>query len=120
MGTQEAHAMAANAGVLGKGKELVEEYGFIAVGIILVLFAIEMVVLISLLEAGVDLAPFTQWFDGLTGWNLSATLEVAGTWAIAYAITRVLKPFQLAVAFVLTPIVANLLGKGPAKADNEE
>lgn len=85
---------------------VLEEYGTIAVVVILVLFAIEMTVLVILLRAGVDFSPFVAWVQATFGWDVSGVLDAAGTFGIAYAITRVLKPLQLALAAVLTPIVA--------------
>lgn len=93
-------------------RAVLEEYGTIAVVVILVLFAIEMVVLVTLLRMGVDFQPFIDWVQGTFGWDVSGVLDAAGTFGIAYAITRVLKPFQLALAAVLVPIVARFWHRG--------
>lgn len=98
---------------------VLEEYGTIALVVILVLFAIEMTVLVILLRAGVDFEPFVAWVQATFGWDVSGVLNAAGTLGIAYAITRVLKPFQLALAAVLTPIVATWWRPKISSDDNE-
>ena len=85
---------------------MMEEYGPIALAVVLGLFAVEMVVIVSLLRMGVDFGPFVAWVEATLGWDVRGVVEAAGTVGVAYAITRLLKPLQLAVALVLTPIVA--------------
>lgn len=87
-------------------KEQLERFGLIAVLVGLSLFVIEMTVLVSLIRAGVDLRPFLDTVSGWIGVDASGILDAAGTFGIAYAITRLLKPFQIAATVVLTPPVA--------------
>lgn len=96
--------------------KLMEEYGAIAIGVTLTLFAVEMVTLVALLRAGVDFGPFVAWVNNTLGLDASGVLEAAGTVGIAYAITRVLKPFQIMLVLVLTPVVARFVRREP-KAD---
>ncbi len=42
------------------------------------------------------------------GWKVDGTVGTAGTWAIAYGITKGLQPIRILVALVLTPLVAKL------------
>jgi hypothetical protein len=82
---------------------LLETYGMVAVAVVLLLFVAEMAVLVTLLRAGVDLEPMVATVGGWFGADTSGLLSTAGTFVVAYAITRLLKPFQLALAVVLTP-----------------
>lgn len=105
--------------LVDRSRAMMEHYGFIFVGTILVLFFIEMTVLISLLEAGVDLEPAMKTLDSWTGWETAGLLSTAGTWAIAYAITRVLKPAQLVVAFAITPVVGGIIQRVRGEKNDE-
>ncbi len=82
---------------------LLETYGMVAVAVVLMLFVVEMAVLVTLLSAGVDLEPMVATVGRWFGADTSGLLSTAGTFVVAYAITRLLKPFQLALAVVLTP-----------------
>lgn len=93
-------------GRMAQATAMMERYGMVAVGVVMALFVTEMVVLVTLLRFGVDMAPLVAWFQDTFGWDTSGILESAGTVVVAYAITRLLKPFQLALAFALTPVVA--------------
>jgi len=93
-----------------RNKDRLERYGMVAVGVIVVLFVLETTVLVTLLRMGVDFGPFLGWVSGAIGLDVSGVVEAAGTFGVAYAITRVLKPFQLALAALLTPPLASWLG----------
>jgi hypothetical protein len=94
--------------LLDRSREMMEEFGLIFVGVVMSLFVIEMTVLVTMISMGVDLGPFATWVQSTFGWDISGVLEAAGTIGVAYAITRILKPFQLGLAFVLTPIVGRI------------
>ena len=111
---QSSAEAAAPQGAWARYVKLMEEYGAIAIGVTLTLFAIEMVTLVALLRAGVDFGPFVAWVNNTLGWDASGVLEAAGTVGIAYAITRALKPLQIMLVLVLTPIVARVVRKQPA------
>lgn len=96
-----------------RNKDLIEQYGMVAVGTTLGLFAVEMIVLVALLRAGVDLEPMLLWLGTNLGADVSGILAGAGTVGIAYAITRVLKPLQIVAVIMLTPLVAKLAGIEP-------
>lgn len=96
--------------------ETLEEYGGVFIGVVLFLFVIEMSVMVSLLRWGVDFGPVVAWVQNTLGWDASGVLESAGTIGVAYAITRLFKPFQLALAMALTPWVAKRIGKDKKKA----
>lgn len=42
-----------------------------------------------------------------------ASVATAGTWAAAYAVTKVLMPVRIAIVLALTPLLARLLGRSP-------
>ncbi|MCB9681911.1 MAG: DUF1279 domain-containing protein [Alphaproteobacteria bacterium] len=96
----------------GRFAHLMERYGGAAVATILGLFALEMGVFTPLVKYGVDLSPLLDWIGRTFGWELERDPTAGNSWlfslAIAYAITRPLKPIQIAIAVVLTPIVAQL------------
>lgn len=92
---------------------LLERYGTAAVITILGLFALEMIVLVPLVRFGVDLGPLTRWLQATFGVAVATEPGAPVSWwlsaGVAYAITRPLKPIQLAVAALLTPLVARVL-----------
>jgi len=92
-------------------KGMLETYGGVFVAVVLVLFAVEMTVLVAMLRAGFAVGPLVSWLNDTVGLDASGVLGAAGTFGVAYAITRVLKPFQLLLAGVLTPPVAALWGR---------
>lgn len=100
----------AKTGWWQRHKDMVERYGMVAVGVILALFVLEMAVIVTLLRMGVDFQPFLQGVSSSIGIDVSGVFDAAGTFGIAYAITRVLKPFQLGLAAILTPPIATWLG----------
>ena len=92
---------------MAKGsKGMLETYGGVFVAVVLVLFAVEMTVLVTMLRAGFAVGPLVAWLNDTVGLDASGVLGAAGTFGVAYAITRVLKPFQLVLAGILTPPVA--------------
>lgn len=101
--------MAKRASLWERNRKLIETYGLIAVFTGLGLFVIEMVVIVALLKAGVDMQPAVDTIAGWFGWDGSGVLEAAGTVGVAYAITRILKPLQLIATALLTPVVARFV-----------
>jgi hypothetical protein len=97
------------------GKGMLERYGGVFVGVVMFLFVIEMAVIMTALRNGVDFGPVVAWCQNTLGLDASYVLESAGTLGVAYAITRLLKPFQLMAAAALTPIVARQLGRDAAE-----
>lgn len=96
--------------------QTLEEYGGVFIGVVLFLFVIEMSLMVSLLRWGVDFGPLVAWVQNTLGWDASGVLESAGTIGVAYAITRLFKPFQLALAVALTPWVAKRIGQDKTAA----
>lgn len=94
---------------------LLERYGTAAVVTILALFAVEMVVLVPLVRFGVDLSPLTSWIARTFGVNVGASAGEPVSWwvalGVAYALTRAVKPLQLALAAVITPFTARLIAR---------
>lgn len=97
------------------GKGMLERYGGVFVGVVMFLFVVEMAVIMTALRNGVDFGPVVAWCQNTLGLDASYVLESAGTLGVAYAITRLLKPFQLMAAAALTPIVARQLGRDAAE-----
>lgn len=95
----------------GRTMAMLERYGAVAVGVIFALFVIEMVVIVLLLRVGVDFDPFLVWISETSGVDVGGVAEAAGTLGVAYAITRLLKPFQIAVALILTPPIAGFVAR---------
>lgn len=83
-------------------KAIFDEYGPVAIG---TYFAIFFVVLVSMGAAvkvyGVEVAD-------KFGWKVDGAAGTAGTWAIAYGITKALQPLRILVTLVLTPLAARL------------
>lgn len=75
---------------------LIEEYGGIAIGTYLVIFAMTFFTFWGLITFGFDLSSLGSWFVGLP--------EV-GTLAIAYAATKLTQPLRIALCIVLIPVV---------------
>ena len=81
----------------GKLKELIELYGSTALICYLVIFIVSMVGFYVIIQAGVDLNSYS-FFSG----KLAST----GTIVLAWAATKVIQPFRIALTILLTPIVA--------------
>ncbi len=81
----------------GKLKELIELYGSTALICYLVIFIVSMVGFYIIIQAGVDLNSYS-FFSG----KLAST----GTIVLAWAATKVIQPFRIALTFLITPIVA--------------
>jgi len=102
-----------------KTAAMIEAWGGVFIGVMLSIFAVEMLVLITLIERGVPMDSLVHWLVGALpfGWgesyDVESLLQTAGSVGLAYAITRLMKPFSLALTFFLTPIVGKALGKGP-------
>lgn len=94
-----------------RGRAVIEEYGMVFVGVTLAVFAVEMIALVTVISFGVDIEPVLAWIRNTLGWDIGENAQTAGTFALAYAITRVVKPLTFAFTLVLTPVVANLLPK---------
>ena len=80
--------------------QLIEEYGSIAIGTYLVIFALTFVSFWGLISFGFDLSALSSWFVGLP--------EV-GTLAIAYAATKLTQPLRIALCIILIPVVHRFL-----------
>jgi len=72
-------------------KELLAEYGRVAITVYLVLFAATLV---------------GSWMAIRMGWRTTGAAGSAGTLAAAYIATKLTQPIRLAATLVLTPLVA--------------
>ena len=74
-------------------KDILAEYGTIAVIVYLVLFA---VVLIG------------SYFAIRFGWTTNSTAGTAGTWTAAYIVTKITQPLRIAATVVLSAFIGRL------------
>ena len=74
-------------------KDILAEYGTIAVIVYLVLFA---VVLIG------------SYFAIRFGWTTNCTAGTAGTWTAAYIVTKITQPLRIAATVVLSAFIGRL------------
>ena len=87
-------------------KALLELYGRLALGVYVVLCAVSFVACFLLLRAGMH--------ELLPGWMVEK-LPATGTSAIgAYALYKVLMLPRVALALVITPVIARWVGRAPA------
>jgi hypothetical protein len=74
-------------------KEILTEYGAIAVVVYLVLFA---VVLIG------------SYFAIRFGWKTTSTARTAGLWTAAYIVTKITQPLRIAATVVLSAFIGRV------------
>jgi hypothetical protein len=77
-------------------KEILAEYGMIAVVVYLVLFA---AVLIG------------SYFAIRFGWTTNSTAGTAGTWTAAYIVTKITQPLRIAATVLLSAFIGRLWEK---------
>jgi hypothetical protein len=94
-----------------KIKELVSEYGRVAVATYLGLFVLVL--------AGFAVI-FSFGFEAFMGLGTPESLQSVGVLGAAYAATKLAQPLRIGATLVLTPLVANLLKRRRgAKAEAE-
>lgn len=74
-------------------RQLLAEYGMIAVVLYLAIFTLAMV---------------ATYFAILAGWSPKSMAGTAGAWTAAYLITKITQPLRIAATVVLTPVVGRL------------
>ncbi len=99
-----------------KMEVLMETYGPAVLVTTLSIFAIEMTVLVALLKNGVDMEPMIAFLDGMPLISREILTGTTGTIALAYALSRLLKPITFPLVLFLTPGVARLMGRGAGPA----
>jgi Protein of unknown function (DUF1279) len=87
-----------------KFKDLMNEYGGVAIGVYFAIFAASMLTFSILISMGVD-SVFVKLGVDLGGASTATTLGAA--WLASKAI----QPFRIIGTLALTPIVAKLLGR---------
>ena len=95
----------------GKLKELIELYGSTAFICYLVIFIVSMISFYIIIQAGVDLNSYS-FFSG----KLAST----GTVVLAWAATKVIQPFRIALTLFITPIVAKRRTANNEKKDSSD
>lgn len=76
-----------------KLKEILSEYGAIAVVVYLVLFAVVLV---------------GSYFAIRFGWTTRSAAGTAGVWAAAYIVTKLTQPFRIAATVLLSAFIGRL------------
>lgn len=74
-------------------KEILAEYGAIAVVVYLLLFTIVLI---------------GSYFAIRFGWTAKSTAGDAGTWAAAYIVTKITQPLRIAATVVLSAFIGRL------------
>jgi len=74
-------------------KNLLTEYGAVAVVLYLVIFAVVLA---------------ASYFAIKAGWTPKSATGKTGTFLVAYIVTKLTQPFRIAATVVLTPFVARL------------
>jgi hypothetical protein len=110
VGLWKAFTSKGNEGV--KPGDLLKKYGSAYLATSISLAIVSYSICYVLVSNGVDVASLLEKV-GIQG---SSTAENAGTAAVAYAIHKAASPIRFPPTVVLTPVVADLLGKKP----NEE
>jgi hypothetical protein len=86
-------------------KEVLAEYGAIAVVVYLALFAIVLV---------------GSWFAIELGWSPGGVMGNAGAWTAAYIVTKITQPLRIAATVVLTTFIGKLWTREPKPAATDE
>ena len=79
------------AGSFARFRELILEYGIIALIVHYVIFAIVIV---------------GFWFAIRSGWRSSSAAGTAGTWGAAYIAAKITQPLRIIATLAITPFVA--------------
>jgi hypothetical protein len=74
-------------------KEILAEYGAIAVVVYLVLFAVVL---------------FGSYFAIRFGWTTKSAASTAGIWTAAYIVTKITQPLRIAATVVLSAFIGRI------------
>lgn len=74
-------------------RELILEYGIIALVVHYVIFAIVI---------------FGFWFAIRAGWRPSSTAGTAGSWGAAYIAAKITQPLRIVATLAVTPLIARI------------
>ena len=85
-------------------KELLAEYGTVAVVVYFTIFFGVWVGAWAAIQRGVDLRALA----GRVGLSPNGTLANLGAWSAAYIFTKLLQPVRIGVTVLLTPLVVRL------------
>ncbi len=78
-------------------REILTEYGAIAVGVYLVLFSVVLV---------------GAWAGIRLGWAPGGVMGNAGAWTAAYIVTKITQPLRIAATVVITTFIGKLWKRG--------
>lgn len=97
-------------------KDLLSKYGVAYLATSIPLAIVSFAICYALVDSGVDVADLLS----KVGITVGDTGEKVGTFAIAYAAHKAASPIRFPPTVLLTPIVAKLIGKEPAKEGDSE
>jgi len=97
-------------------KSLLKKYGIAYLATSIPLALVSFGICFLLVDNGVDVASLL----GKIGIESSGATEKAGTFAIAYAAHKAASPIRFPPTVLLTPVVANLIGKEPNEESSDE
>mmetsp|Transcript_11534 Transcript_11534/g.16150 ORF Transcript_11534/g.16150 Transcript_11534/m.16150 type:complete len:200 (-) Transcript_11534:76-675(-) len=97
-------------------KSLLKKYGIAYLATSIPLALVSFGICFVLVDNGVDVASLL----GKIGIESSGATEKAGTFAIAYAAHKAASPIRFPPTVLLTPVVANLIGKEPNEEGTDE
>ena len=89
------------AGSFARFRELILEYGIIALIVHYVIFAIVIV---------------GFWFAIRSGWRSTSTAGTAGTWGAAYLAAKITQPLRIIATLAITPFVARFYERVTGRA----
>lgn len=85
-------------------KEILTEYGAIAVVVYVVLFSVVLV---------------GAWAGIRMGWAPGGAMGAAGTWTAAYIVTKITQPLRIAATVVITTFIGKLWKRGEPRQPGE-
>lgn len=97
-------------------KDLLAKYGVAYLATSIPLAIVSFSICYALVDSGVDVADLLS----KVGITVGDTGEKVGTFAIAYAAHKAASPIRFPPTVLLTPVVAKLIGKEPAKEEDSE
>lgn len=105
----QVHAPA-KAGFVARYKQLLAEYGPVALGVYLTIFFSVWGGAAAAISLGLDLQGLTRWLGMESGASLGAV-------GLGYVVAKATQVLRILATLALTPLVARWLGREPAPAE---
>lgn len=96
-------------------KDLVEQYGRVAIGTYFAIFFAVLFGFWAAIQGGADVAAGFQQL----GVDTQSATSRSGTLVVAYAFTKLTQPLRIAATVLLTPLLAHRFGRRPAAPEVE-